>query len=29
VWLRVVEARLRACCPDAPGDECFGAVTFI
>ncbi len=29
VWLRVVEARLRACSPDAPADARFGAVSFI
>ncbi len=29
VWLRVVEARLRACSPGAPADARFGAVSFI
>lgn len=29
VWLRVVEAQLLACCPGAPGEARFGAVSFI
>jgi len=29
VWLRVVEARLRACSPGAPAEARFGAVSFI
>ena len=29
VWLRVVEARLRACSPGAPASARFGAVSFI
>ena len=29
VWLRVLEARLRACCPNAPPEARFGAVSFI
>jgi len=29
VWLRVLEARVRACCPGAPPKARFGAVSFI
>jgi hypothetical protein len=28
-WLRVVEARLRACCPGAPAEARFRAVSFM